>query len=439
MFKLRYNLLALFQLSLGFIIYVFFIKLFGANDKTDAYFLAESMFSAFQLIQFMFVEQFMFFYHDIKNNSKEQAYDFYKFSVFLSFAVGLISVFFLYLLSDLIVNLFNFGLDDERKLFLKEIWNILIVGTFFTLINYVNIKVLNAENRFSVPYIIEAFPSLCVVLTFVYMFVFSVDKIELIAYAKVVGVSLTAVFSFYFVWKTGIPVGIKLSHTEAKEFIKNSITMRFGHNIHNFLFIPITNNVLSTLPTGFASYYFYALRFARVVHSLVVGPQFRVFQSKVSNEWYQNNKGKVLALMKRYVLIVTPFFLIVVLLIYFLLPVFFFLIGKTLSNEEISIVRFIFLYLSGWYVIALFESIFSIIGILANDSKVFILTNTLFIITYFLLAFSMKDFVGVYAIPLAAIIAQLVNFAFYTRYALKKLNITFLQVFKGGGFYEKSS
>jgi len=439
MFKLRYNLLALFQLSLGFIIYVFFIKLFGANNKTDAYFLAESMFSAFQLIQFMFVEQFMFFYHDIKNKSKEQAFDFYKFSVFLSFTVGLISVFFLYLLSDLIVNIFNFGLDDERKLFLKEIWNILIIGTLFTLINYVNIKVLNAENRFSVPYIIEAFPSLCVVLTFVYMFVFSVHKIELIAYAKVIGLSLTALFSFYFVWKIGIPVGIKLSHAKAKEFIKNSITMRFGHNIHNFLFIPITNNVLSTLPTGFASYFFYAMKFVQVANSLVVGPQFRVFQSKVSNEWYQNNRNKVLALMRRYVLIVTPVFLIVVLLIYLFLPVFFSILGKTLSVNEVSTVGYLFLSSSLWYTIILIESIFVIISVVSKDSKIFIITNVIFIVVYFILSWTLKDFVGVYAVPLSAIVAQLVNFAFYTKYALKKLNITFLQVFKGGKLYERSS
>jgi len=402
MFKLRYNLLALFQLSLGFIIYVFFIKLFGANDKTDAYFLAESMFSAFQLIQLMFVEQFMYFYHDIRNKNKEDAYDFYKFSVFLSFVVGLISVFLLYLLSDLIVNIFNFGLDEERKTFLKEIWNILIVGTIFTLINYVNIKVLNAENRFSIPYIIETFPSLCVVLTF-------------------------------------LSIGIKLSHTKAKEFIKNSITMRFGHNIHNFLFVPITNNVLSTLPTGFASYYFYAIKFVRVVNSLVVGPQFRVFQSKVSYEWYQNNKSKVLALMKRYVLLITPFFLIVTLLSYVLLPTFFSLLGKTLSDKEISIVGYLFLSLSLWYTIILIESIFVIISVVSKDSKIFILTNAIFIVVYFMLSWILKEFIGVYAIPLAAIIAQLVNFILYVKYALKKLNITFLEVLKNGGLYERSS
>lgn len=439
MFKLRYNFLALFKLSLGFIIYVFFIRLFGANYKIDAYFLAEAMFTAFRLIQLMFIEQFMYFYHDIKNKNKNSAFDFYKFSIFLSLLIGFISVLLLYLLSDFIVILFNFSLDEERKKVLLEIWNILIIGSMFTLINYVNTKMLNAENRFSIPYVLESLPSLCIVLVFIYMFVFRVYEIQLIAYAKVIGLSLTALLSFYFIWKEGIPIGIKLFHNSAKEFIKNSITMRFGHNIHNFLFIPITNNILSALPTGFASYYFYASKFVETANSLVVGPQFIVFQSKVSNAWYQNNKDKVLYLMKRYVLFTIPFFIIITLAIYILLPTFFSLLGKTLSDNEVSTIGYIFLSLFLWHIIFSVESAFTIIGILSNNSKIFIITNTLFIATYFILSWILKDCVGVYAIPFAAIIAQLINFTFYTKYALKKLNTTFLQILKGGKLYEKYS
>ena len=439
MFKLRYNLLALFQLSLGFIIYIFFIKIFGANYKTDAYFLAEAMFTAFQLIQLMFVEQFMYFYHDIKSKDKSSAFDFYKFSIFLSFLVGFISVVLLYLLSDFFVSLFNFGLDQERKKFLIEIWNILLIGSMVTLINYVNTKILNAENRFSIPYIVESLPSLCIVLVFIYMSIFSIHKIELIAYAKIIGLFLTALLSFYFIWKADIPIGFKFTHPKVKEFIKNSITMRLGHNIHNFLFIPITNNVLSTLPIGFASYYFYASKFVRVVNLLVVGPQFRVFQSKVSKEWYKNNKNKVLYLMKKYIILTTPFFVFITLIIYVLLPSFFSFLSKTFTYKEISIVGYLFLSLSLWYTIILIESIFVMISIVSKDSKIFILTNTLFIIVYFILSWILKNVVGVYAIPLSAVIAQLVNFAFYTKHALKKLNIKLLQIFKGGGLYEKSS
>jgi len=38
--------------------------------------------------------------------------------------------------------------------------------------------------------------------------------------------------------------------------MKNSLAMRFGHNLHNFLFKPITSNILSSLPSGYASYFY---------------------------------------------------------------------------------------------------------------------------------------------------------------------------------------
>ena len=42
-------------------------------------------------------------------------------------------------------------------------------------------------------------------------------------------------------------------------FIKNSLSMKFGHNIHNILYVPITNNILALLPIGFASYFYSVL------------------------------------------------------------------------------------------------------------------------------------------------------------------------------------
>jgi hypothetical protein len=93
-------------------------------------------------------------------------------------------------------------------------------------------------------------------------------------------------------------------------------------------------------------------------------------------------------------------------------------------------IREMFLLLAFWNLILFWESPFDMIIITSKKSKIFIFVNSLFIMIYFTILFGLKKFFGVYSIFPAMIIAQSINFIFYSRYALKILNLNQKYVIK---------
>ena len=75
-FNLRYNSLAGLQVFFILINSVLLIQVFGVSANSDAYLLALSTFAALQLIQLMTVEQFMYFYSEIREKDPEDAFRF---------------------------------------------------------------------------------------------------------------------------------------------------------------------------------------------------------------------------------------------------------------------------------------------------------------------------------------------------------------------------
>ena len=172
MFNIRYNLLAIFQVTLSIINSVLLIRLFGVSYQTDSYLMAIAIITALQLLQLMTVEQFMYFYHDLKIKSVIEAHKFYGAAITFSIIIGIISVILLLPGINLVINIFVHDLDPLRINLLKNILFILILGLLFNPMNYVNQRLLNAEMKFSLPYVLESFYlvfiSLSLCLYFIY-------------------------------------------------------------------------------------------------------------------------------------------------------------------------------------------------------------------------------------------------------------------------------
>lgn len=424
MFKLRYNLLALIQISILFANAVILIRVFGASVQSDAYLMGTSIIDTLGLVQLMLVEQFMYFYHDLKIKDEKEAHAFYNASIVLSIISGIIFVIILFFGINFLIKLFAFGLDPERASILKNVLIILIFGLIFSSANYVNQRLLNAEMKFSIPYIIDIMSPFVILISLCYMIIFNQKNIELLAYARVLGISTAFTCGILLIDRTGIRFKPKLSHPMMKKFIINSFTMRFGHNIHNILFTPITSNILSTLPAGYASCFYYAQMIINVINSITVGPSNKVLYSKVSENWSAGKTKKISGIMKNYLKNTVPIFILALLISYFLIPyVLNIITSGGLAINDVELIKSIFLGLSIWYAIIMVESAFVSVGVASKNSKIFIFTNSVFILIFFSISITFKNQLGVMVIPLAAIIGQTVNFFFYSRFTLKLLGI----------------
>lgn len=431
MFKLRYNILALIQVIIFFINTVFLIQVFGASNQSDAYLIAISITDALALIQLLFVEQFMYFYHDQKVKDEEQAYLFYNSAITLAILSGIVFFVILFFGLDVIVKLFAFSLDPVRMSILKNIVFILIFSFFFLPVNYVNQKLLNAEMKFSIPYLLQIFYSFFITLSLIYLLLSNQKNIELLAYARVFGIFLAFVCGVFFVHKLGIPIRLRLNHPVLKDFLKNSFSMRLGINIHNLLFNPITTNILSSFPVGYASCFYYAQMIIIAINSIIVGPSSSVLLSKVSELWPLRKMEEIIDLMKKFLKNTLPIFIITVIISYLLIPFALNIISSgTLVFTDIDIIKSIFFGLAIWYAVILIESPFVSVCLASRSSRLIIFTNTIFITLFFSISFLFKNQVGIMVIPLAAIIGQIVNFILFSNFALKIFGTSTIRLIK---------
>lgn len=412
----------MYQVLLGLLSSILMLRVFGVSAKADSYLIACSIITSLQLIQIMFVEQFMVFYNDLKVKDRESAREFYNTAITFSIFSGILFYIVFALSVHPLISLFAFGIDAERFLLLEKILQILFIGTIFDSVNMINQRLLNAEMRFSVPYILSSFQTLFTVLLLVYLTVTGNPGIELVAGARTFGAFFTCLTGLVVLGRMGFPFRYRLHHPSLKPFVKNSLAMRFGCNIHNILINPITNNILALLPSGFASCFYYAQRLHQVVNNVVVGPSYSVFNSRVSRFWSEQNISGIKSDIRKFLPSATIFFLIAAALMYFLIPTVLGMVGsRFLSGGDVEMIQLLFLTLAPWYLVALVESPFLSVSIASKRSAIFIASNTLFIATYFLLTLLLAKRFGVYTIPIGMTIAQIINLASFTIFCMSLL------------------
>lgn len=424
MFNFRYNLLAILQVSLSIINSILLIRLFGVSYQTDSYLMAVGIITALQLLQLMMVEQFMYFYHDLKVINVKEAHNFYRAVITYGVMVGIVTFIILWPGVNFILNIFAHDLDPLRLNLLKSILIILIVGLIFNPMNYINQRLLNAEMKFSLPYLLDSLYFFFISISLIYILFSNNVNILFLAYANVLGLLIAFILSFLLVKRQGISIKPKKYHHLMNKFVKNSFSMKFGHNIHNILFTPVTNNILALLPIGYASYFYYAQMIVIGLTSIVTGPQYRVLLSNVSTLWSEKKLNIITALIKKYLKLFLPLLIVSSAVTYFFIPAILeFISSGKLTFKDVTYIQMVFLGLAVWYIIIMAEGAFVSVGMASKNSKIFILTNSIFILVYFTLSLLLVQSLGIFAIPVAAVIGQLINFMFYSNYAFKILGI----------------
>lgn len=422
MFNVRYNLLAVYQVALGLLNSLLLLKVFGVSGKSDAYLIGANMLGSLQFVHSMCIEQFLFVYHDLKAVDRQSAKEFYHSAVSFSLLSGVFFCLLYVLAVDSLISLFAFGIDPERHQLLRTVLNIMFIGVVFDSVNAVNLRLLQAEMRFSIPYVLNSLQALLTTLLLGYLVATGKTSIELIAGARTAGICVAFLAGLAVAGRMGFPFRFRLRHPAFRSFVRNSITMSFGQNIRNFLINPITNNILALLPTGYASYFYYAQRLHTISNHVVIGPSYTVLNSRVSMHWAGKNLAGIKADIRKFLPPAVLIFTVITTFAVLLIPATFRMIGsRSLSQEDIRNIQLLFLSLAPWYLIGLLESPFISVSIASKRSMVFIATNSVFILAYFSLSIPMTPRFGIYTIPIAVTIAQLVNLTSFTVFALKLL------------------
>lgn len=414
MFKLKYNALALVQIFFGFFNSILLLKIFGVSSYTDAYFMGDIILGGVVMVQMMAVEQFMYFYNELKAADKADAHALYAYALYLVLLIGLVSFALLNLFSAPVIKIFAYKLDPARLEVLKRLFPVFSLLAVFNPLNFLNSKLLNAEGRFAYPYALGIIPSLFSASALAFLYFSGRSDIMTLLSASVAGNAAAGFLGLWAIRSSGIPVRLAVSHPSARGFVANSFKIKLGHNLKDVLTPVVTNNLLAAFSAGSVSYFGYAWKILVVIGNIATGPSARIFASGISAAWPLRNASKLRALAREYIRIITPLFCLPAAAAYLALPYLLELVSSArLSGADIATIRQMFLALSAFYVIGLVETAFVQICIASKRSGVFIFNNAVFIAGYIAAAWAAKGVFGIYSIPFGLVTAQCASFLLY--------------------------
>ena len=413
MFKLKYNFLVIIGIIFALLNATLLLNLYGVSKESDAFFLATSIMTALQIILIIPIAQFLPFYNDYKSLSIKKSHDFYNYLLIVSMIFGAILCLFFYFGANIIIQLFAANIDTERFIILKKLISIMFCGVAFTTSRELNFQLLNAEMKFSVPYILEMLPNIFIVMAQLYLIFTHSNNIYLLAYAYTLSYISSVLVSCIVINKTLIKFYFINNIGNLTSFFKNSFSMQLGKGIYHFLLPIALNNFLVTLSTGYVSCFYYARKIIDIVNNLLLGPSARILRSRIAKMLSHNNLNEIKKNINLFLLFSILLFIIGMLVMYYLQePILKFVSNYKLSESDLIHIKRIFLSLIPWYFFMVAETPFVILCTNAKKGLIFICVNALFIILLNLvLLFSTS--LGVYAIGFATAIAQFSNFINY--------------------------
>lgn len=420
MFNIKYNILVIINIIFGILNTVLLIKLFGVSVYSDAYLLSLSIFEVMCLILLMPISQFMTYYNNLKSQSLKKAHDFYNCALLFSFFIGIILCFSANLMLKPIINIFTLNIDTQRYEVLKNLVFIQTIGLMFYPVNGVNERLLNAEMKFSIPYIFFIIPNIIVVAVQFFMIYTQNENIYYLAYARTIGLFFVSLFGTIYIAKTLIKFKFIKWQNTMKDYISNSIIIQFGNSFWAITIPIIFNNFLVTFPQGFVSYFYYAKKILDIVNNFTIGPSKNILSSKISYLLPKRNYDLIKKDSKNFLVWGSFVFILSAFVAFFIQgPILQIITSNKLNPNELRQISLLFLSLCPWYLVILFGTPYVTINIQAKKAKTLLFTNILFTIVLVLLLPIFHKYVGIYALAISTIIAQITNFLYHRKIAIK--------------------
>jgi putative peptidoglycan lipid II flippase len=402
--KIKYNILSLLNITIGFLFTVLLGKEFGVGNETDIFFYSLVVINYLGLFIQSIWEAFTPNYISLKVNDQKQSMVLY--SILLNNIIigsGIIIGFYY-----LITNLPFFVIREE----LREYLNIYIFYILFQNILYYNKNVLNLERFYASYYIVDIFIYATASLVLIF---FNVKSIAFIAYLMIATTAVSVIWQFYLIFNVlNFKYFFIFYENWLNEIYQNSIKYKIGTMIYGLKDI-ILVSFFTALGTGFYSLYSYADKFASTVSMIVNAPIVNIFITKVNYLIAKNRYHQIDDLIKNVLSQTTILFTIASFILYLFLPSLLKLFFSTAMDEnDIFTITQIYIYLLLFNFVIIIESPYAKTIIALKLFNYMIVINTVFLLifssTYFISTLYKMDFI-VFLLLLSA--AQFSNLVLY--------------------------
>jgi len=398
--NIHYNILSLVNVFIGFLFILYLGRKFGAGSETDIYFLSMVIISYLGYFVQSVWEAMSPYYVELKIKDKKLSGELYSILLndLILVALFIISIYFI------ITSNFNI-ITFEQKQFL----DVFIFYLIFQNILFLNKTVLNLEHFYASFYIVDIFVYMGLFLS-IYLY----DDILYIAYISILFTFLANIWQFYLVFKkVDIRYSFKIYNKNIKEIYKNSFKLKIGSLFYGSKDIIIAS-VFTSFGTGAYSLYSYANKFAGVILQVVNAPIVNIFATKanylIANKEYEKLQENI----KKVLLQTTILFVSSTIITYFILPyILNVLFGDKFSTNDIILIREIFLIMSVFYLVLVYQSPY---GRMLSMFKLFnfgIISNIIFffvlIINYIIFQFFEYEYLLFLKIT---ILAKLIQFIY---------------------------
>jgi len=248
--------------------------------------------------------------------------------------------------------------------------------------------------------------------------------IEPVIFAMILGSLSTFMVLFtYFVKNVGLIISNPFTNKDVRYLLKQNLPMRAGHLI-NQLKGPITTNALSYFPVGYITLFSYADKILNIILRITNSPTLNLLYVKASNLLSMKNPAEIRAILTSAIKSNLLLFVGVLLpTVIMFKKTFGMLFLNKLSVDEINIMYLLFLSLIPFYMTLSFELPFTNVTIAMKKSHKILKIGLVSLFLYAAFLMAGIKFLGIYAIPIAMLCAQLYNTAVYIRFVNGFLNV----------------
>jgi hypothetical protein len=236
--------------------------------------------------------------------------------------------------------------------------------------------------------------------------------VHLVALSQLIGQALSTIvglLAFRPVFNRSL-----YSSTQLQRIVKDSFHIRAAHNIHNFFSLYFINSTLSLLTTQFASVYILMKRIVDTLLAIINGPIQKVVTNEVAAAMHSGAYAQVRARLSSLDYQLPSVFgasLVAGWTIGLVLS-----LGQWVNSDELRYGLICFTVLTIQSTLIATEIPYAIVSLSLHKSKVFYLSNMIFIAALIAAISFLKEFSTSLALPFSLAFAQIFNF-FIIRHA----------------------
>lgn len=363
-----------------------------------------------QLIGLSFNEQFIYKYIELKSKKRLDSEKFYSSYVCLSLIIGAVLYLLILTFNKSIYYIFVSGLNKQTYDLFEKYFNILSSSIIFIIPNNIVQAYLNANYKIGCAYLVQSIPNIFIFIGLTSFFLLEKNIIYL-AELFVIGNSFV-ILGFFINNKNH-----KFTfNNHILDTIKSSIKIRSAHNIHNLFSLVIVNNFVSGFPLLESSTFLYIKRISDTIFNIVYNPTHRLLVNLISTYKYDNELDKLKPVLIKNAMLMCIIFLVIGLVGVTLIPELNYI--YPIDSLAIKWIRTNFIFLMFVNLLMAIEIPYAIVSLTFNSSKIFYVSNSIYIISLYIFMNYGNKFFELYTLGIGLAIVQIINFILIRKFAI---------------------